>query len=38
MKLSTRQIQKYIRRLQELQKITRIGGRKTGYWKIIDKE
>ncbi len=36
--LSTRQVQKYMKRLQELQKIARVGGRKTGEWKIIDEE
>lgn len=36
--LSTRQVQKYLKRLQELGKITRVGGRKIGEWKIIDKE
>lgn len=36
--LSTRQVQKYLKRLQELGKITRIGGRKMGEWKIIDEE
>lgn len=36
--LSTRQIQKYLKRLQELGKITRVGGRKMGEWKIIDEE
>ena len=38
MGLSPRQVQKYLRRLQELQKIERFGGRKTGGWKIIDEE
>lgn len=38
MGLSTRQVQKYMKRLQELGKITRIGGRKMGEWKIIDEE
>ena len=38
MGLSTRQIQKYLKRLQELGKITRVGGRKMGEWKIIDEE
>ena len=38
MGLSTRQIQKYLKRLQELKKITRVGGRKFGEWKIIDEE
>lgn len=38
MGLSTRQIQKYSKRLLELGKITRVGGRKIGEWKIIDEE
>lgn len=38
MNLSPRQVQKYLRRLQELGKIARIGGRKMGEWKIIDEE
>ena len=38
MGLSTRQVLKYLKRLQELGKITRIGGRKMGEWKIIDEE
>lgn len=38
MGLSHRQVQKYLRRLQELGKITRVGGRKMGEWKIIDEE
>lgn len=38
MGLSTRQVLKYIKRLQDLHKIARIGGRKTGEWKIIDEE
>lgn len=36
--LSTRQVQKYMKRLQDLNKIARVGGRKTGEWKIIDDE
>lgn len=36
--LSTRQVQKYLKRLQELKKIVRVGGRKMGEWKIIDEE
>ena len=36
--LSARQVQKYLKRLQELKKITRVGGRKMGEWKIIDEE
>ena len=38
MGLSTRQVLKYLRRLQELGKIARVGGRKMGEWKIIDEE
>lgn len=38
MGLSARQIQKYLKRLQELGKIARVGGRKMGVWKIIDEE
>lgn len=36
--LSPRQVQKYMKRLQDLDKIVRVGGRKTGEWKIIDEE
>ena len=36
--VSTRQVQKYLRRLTELQLITREGGRKNGIWKILDKD
>ncbi|MCM1502535.1 MAG: winged helix-turn-helix transcriptional regulator [Bacteroidales bacterium] len=38
MGLSRRQVLKYIKRLQDLHKIARIGGRKAGEWKIIDEE
>ena len=38
MGLSTRQIQKYLKRLTELNLISREGGRKTGNWIIIDKD
>ena len=38
MGVSARQVQKYLKRLQELKKITRIGGRKIGKWKIIDED
>lgn len=38
MGLSTRQVLKYLKRLQELGKIVRVGGRKMGEWKIIDEE
>lgn len=36
--VSTRQVQKYLRRLTELHLIAREGGRKNGIWKIIDKD
>lgn len=36
--LSSRQVLKYMKRLQDLKKIARIGGRKAGEWKIIDEE
>lgn len=36
--LSARQVQKYMKRLQDLKKIAHIGGRKAGEWKIIDEE
>ena len=38
MGVSARQVQKYLKRLQESGKITRVGGRKMGEWKIIDEE
>ena len=38
MGLSARQVQKYLKRLQELGKIIRVGGRKIGEWRIIDEE
>ena len=38
MGLSARQVLKYLKRLQELGKIARVGGRKMGGWKIIDEE
>ena len=38
MGLSARQVQKYLKRLQDSGKITRIGGRKIGEWKIVDEE
>lgn len=38
MGLSTRQVLKYLKRLQELDKIARVGGRKIGEWKIVDEE
>lgn len=36
--LSDRQIRKYLKRLTEMNLIVREGGRKTGYWRIIDKD
>ena len=36
--VSTRQVQKYLRKLTELQLIAREGGRKNGIWKILDKD
>ena len=38
MRLSARQVQKYLKRLQESGKIIRVGGRKMGEWKIIDED
>ena len=38
MGLSARQVQKYLKRLQESGKIIRVGGRKIGEWRIIDEE
>ncbi|MCD8210638.1 MAG: putative DNA binding domain-containing protein [Prevotella sp.] len=38
MNVSSRQVQKYLRKLQEQKKIMRVGGRKMGYWKIIDDD
>ena len=36
--LSERQVQKYMKRLQDQRKIERVGGRKAGSWRIIDDE
>ncbi len=36
--VSTRQVQKYLRKLTELHLIAREGGRKNGSWKILDKD
>lgn len=36
--VSERQIKRYLKRLQDEEKITRVGGRKNGEWKIIDSE
>ena len=38
MKISQRQVQKYLKRLQEAKKISRSGSRKNSEWKIIDEE
>lgn len=38
MHLSARQVLKYLKQLQDLGKIIRVGGRKIGEWKIIDEE
>ncbi len=36
--LSTRQVKKYLKRLQDAGKIARIGSRKIGEWKVVDIE
>lgn len=36
--ISSRQVQKYLKRLTDLQLIIREGGRKNGFWKIIDND
>ena len=36
--ISSRQVQKYLKRLTDLQLIIREGGRKNGSWKIIDND
>ena len=36
--VSSRQVQKYLKRLTDLQLIIREGGRKNGFWKIIDND
>ena len=38
LKLSDRQIRKYIKRLTDMNLIVREGGRKTGVWRLIDKD
>ena len=38
LKISQRQVQKYLKRLQNEEKILRIGSRKNSEWKIIDEE
>lgn len=38
MGVSRRQVQKHLKRLQELKKIARVGGHKIGKWKIIDED
>ena len=38
MRLTKRQVLKYIKRLTDMNLIVREGGRKTGVWRIIDKD
>ncbi len=38
LKISQRQVQKYLKRLQDAEKISRMGNRKNSEWKIIDEE
>jgi predicted HTH transcriptional regulator len=38
MQISSRQVQKYLKRLQDAKKIIRVGGRKSGEWKIVDED
>ncbi len=38
LKISQRQVQKYLKRLQDEKKILRLGSRKKSEWKIIDEE
>ena len=38
LKISQRQVQKYLKRLQDAEKIARLGNRKNSEWKIIDEE
>ncbi len=38
LKISQRQVQKYLKRLQEAEKISRLGNRKNSEWRIIDEE
>lgn len=38
LKISQRQVQKYLKRLQEAEKISRLGNRKNSEWKVIDEE
>ncbi len=36
--VSPRQVQKYLKRMTDLHMIVREGGRKTGFWKIVDED
>ena len=38
MKLSSRQVQKYLKKLTDLHLISRVGGRKNGEWVILDED
>ncbi len=38
LKISQRQVQKYLKRLQDAEKISRLGNRKNSEWRIIDEE
>lgn len=38
LKISQRQVQKYLKRLQDTGKIVRLGNRKNSEWKITDEE
>ncbi len=38
LKISQRQVQKYLKRLQEAEKISRLGNRKNSEWRIIDED
>lgn len=38
LKISQRQVQKYLKRLQEAEKVARFGSRKNSEWRIIDEE
>ena len=38
MGISLRQVQRYLKQLSELNLIVREGGRKNGFWKILDEE
>ena len=38
MGISLRQVQRYLKQLSDLKLIVREGGRKNGFWKILDEE